>query len=213
MEKFFYKSILEHTKFEIPKIKWSRFIWNVFYVKNKEEAENYIKEISDKYRDATHNCFAYTYWANINFDLFWNLEITAENSKQSDDWEPANTAGKPILAQIQWQNLHNILIVVTRYFGWTLLWVGWLIQAYSECAKQTILHSKIEEVELTQEKTVSFEYENMSLVMNLLNKYNAKITNEKHWNFAEITFEINKWFINSFGQELTDLSKWKIKVN
>lgn len=213
MEKFFYKSILEHTEFEIPKIKWSRFIWNVFYVKNKEETENYIKEISDKYRDATHNCFAYTYWANINFDLFWNLEITAENSKQSDDWEPANTAGKPILAQIQWQNLHNILIVVTRYFGWTLLWVGWLIQAYSECAKQTILHSKIEEVELTQEKTVSFEYENMSLVMNLLNKYNAKITNEKHWNFAKITFEINKWFINSFGQELTDLSKWKIKVN
>ena len=146
MEKFFYKSILEHTEFEIPKIKWSRFIWNIFHIKNKEEAESYIKEVSEKYRDATHNCFAYTYWANINFDLFWNLEITSENSKQSDDWEPANTAGKPILAQIQWQNLHNILIVVTRYFGWTLLWVGWLIQAYSECAKQTILHSKIEEV-------------------------------------------------------------------
>ena len=213
MEKFFYKSILEHTEFEIPKIKWSRFIWNVFHIKNKEEAENYIRDTSTKYKDATHNCFAYTYWANINFDLFWNLEITSENSKQSDDWEPANTAGKPILAQIQWQNLHNILIVVTRYFGWTLLWVGWLIQAYSECAKQTILHSKIEEVELTQEKTVSFDYENMSLVMNLLNKYNAKITTENHWNNAEITFEINKWFLNSFGTELTDLSKGKIKIN
>jgi len=213
MEKFFYKSILQHIEYEIPKIKWSMFIWNVFHIKNKEEAEIFIQEISSKYRDATHNCFAYTYWANINFDLFWNLEITAENSKQSDDWEPSNTAWKPILAQIQWQNLHNILIVVTRYFWWTLLWVWWLIQAYSECAKQTIIHSKIEEVGLTQEKTISFEYENMSLVMNLLNKYNAKITNENHWNFAEITFEINKWFINQFWQEITDLSKWKIKLN
>lgn len=213
MEKLFYQSILEHTEYEIPKIKWSRFIWNIFHIKNKEEAENFIKETCNKYRDATHNCFAYTYWANINFDLFWNLEITADNFRQSDDWEPANTAWKPILAQIQWQKLHNILIVVTRYFGWTLLWVWWLIQAYSECTKQTILHSKIEEVELTQEKTISFEYENMSLVMNLLNKYNSKIINENHWNFAEITFEINKWFVNQFWQELTDLSKWKIKIN
>lgn len=212
MEKLFYHSILNHTEYEIPKIKWSRFIWNVFHTKNKEEAEKYIQEISTKYRDATHNCFAYTYWANINFDLFWNLEITSDSFRQSDDWEPANTAWKPILAQIQWQNLHNILIVVTRYFGWTLLGVWWLIQAYSECAKQTILHSKIEEVELTQEKTVSFEYENMSLVMNLLNKYNTKIISENHWDTAKITFEINKWFFNSFSSELTELSKWKIKI-
>ena len=114
MEKLFYKSILNHTEYEIPKIKWSRFIWNVFHIKNKEEAENYIKEISEKYRDATHNCFAYTYGANINYDLFWNLEITADSFKQSDDWEPANTAWKPILAQIQGQKLHNVLIFVTR---------------------------------------------------------------------------------------------------
>jgi len=213
MEKLFYQSILNHGEYEIPKIKWSRFIWNIFHIKSKEEAENYIKEISAKYRDATHNCYAYTYWANINFDLFWNLEITADSFRQSDDWEPANTAGKPILAQIQGQNLHNILIVVTRYFWWTLLWVWWLIQAYSECAKQTILHSKIEEVELTQEKTVSFNYENMSLVMNLLNKYNAKIITENHGNVANITFEINKWFLNSFSSELTDLSKGKISLN
>ena len=213
MEKLFYKSILNHTEYEIPKIKWSRFIWNVFHTKSKEEAEKFIKEISEKYRDATHNCFAYTYWANINFDLFWNLEITADNFRQSDDWEPANTAWKPILAQIQGQKLYNILIVVTRYFWWTLLWVWWLIQAYSECAKQTILHSQIEEVELTQEKTISFDYENMSLVMNLLNKYNAKITKENHWNTANITFEINKWFLNSFSSELTDLSKGKISIN
>ncbi len=212
MEKFFYKSIIEHSEFEMPKIKWSRFIWNVFHVKNKEQAEHYITEISKKYKDATHNCFAYTYWANINFDLFWNLDITADSTRQSDDWEPANTAGKPILAQIQGQNLHNVLLIITRYFGWTLLWVWWLIQAYWECAKQTILQAKIQEIELTETKQISFEYENMSLVMNLLNKYNAKITNENHGNFANISFEINKWFLDSFSSELIDLSKGKIKI-
>lgn len=212
MKKLFYQSILNHTEYEIPKIKWSRFIWNVFRIKNKEEAENYIQEISEKYRDATHNCYAYTYGANINYDLFWNLEITADSFRQSDNWEPANTAWKPILAQIQGQNLHNILIVVTRYFWWILLWVGWLIQAYSECAKQTILHSQIEEVELTQEKSISFDYENMSLVMNLLNKYNAKIITENHGNVANITFEINKWYFSSFSSELINLSKGKIKI-
>jgi len=181
MEKLFYKSILIPNEFEIPKIKWSRFIWNVFFVQDKETAEKHIKEIQNKYRDATHNCYAYTYWTNINFDLFGNMEITPDYFKANDDWEPANTAWKPILSQINGQNLHNILIVVTRYFWWTLLWVGWLIQAYSECAKQLILNSKIEEVELTQNKNIKFSYEYMSTVMNLLNKYWAKITNEQHW--------------------------------
>jgi putative IMPACT (imprinted ancient) family translation regulator len=60
------------------------------------------------------------------------LEITPDYFKQSDEGEPANTAGKPILAQIQGHKLNNILIVVTRYFGGTLLGVGGLIQAYGE---------------------------------------------------------------------------------
>ena len=76
MEKFFYKSILEHTEIEIPKIKWSRFIWNVFYVKNKEEAENYIKEISDKYRDfSTNSMTKFTQYFDSCYQIFW-LNIT-----------------------------------------------------------------------------------------------------------------------------------------
>ena len=212
MEKLFYKSILIPNEFEIPKIKWSRFIWNVFFVQDKEATEKHIKEIQSKYRDATHNCFAYTYWTNINFDLFGNMEITPDYFKANDDWEPANTAWKPILSQINGQNLHNILIVVTRYFWWTLLWVGWLIQAYSECVKQLILNSKIEEVELTQNKSIKFSYEYMSTVMNLLNKYWAKITNEQHWDFWEISFDINKWYLDSFSKDIFDQTKWNISL-
>lgn len=212
MEKLFYKSILTSNEFEIPKIKWSRFIGNVFHVENKEDTEKYIKEIWWKYKDATHNCFAYTYWTNLNFDLFWNIEITPDYFKVNDDWEPSNTAWKPILSQIQWQKLNNILIIVTRYFGGTLLGVGGLIQAYSECAKQTILNSQIQEVELMQNKKIKFNYDQTSIVMNILNKYWAKITKEQHGEFGEINFNINKWYIDDFSKEIFDQSKWTISI-
>ena len=212
MEKIFYKSILTPNEFEIPKIKWSRFIGNVFHIKDKNDAEKKINEISNKYHDATHNCYAYTYGTNINFDLFGQLNITPDYFKSSDDWEPSNTAWKPILSQIQWQDLHNILIIVTRYFWGTLLGVGWLIQAYSECAKQTILNSQIVQVEMTQQKKIEFDYSYIATVMNLLNRYNAKIINESHgWN-ANIIFEINKWYIDSFSKEIFNQSKWSITV-
>ncbi len=193
MNKLFYKTISQQTQHEIPKIKWSRFIGNVFHIKNKQEAEKIIKEFKEKNKNATHNCYAYTYWANINFDLFWNLKIMSEYFRQSDDWEPANTAGKPILAQIQWYDLHNILIIVTRYFGWTLLWVWWLIQAYSECAKQAILNSKIQDCEITEVLKTSCNYDEIWNIMNLLKKNDAKILNQENWKKVTIEFEINKW--------------------
>lgn len=212
MEKLFYKSIATPTEFEIPKIKWSRFIGNAFFVEDKETAESFVKEISEKYRDATHNCFAYSCGLNTNFDLFGQLNITDWYFKFSDDWEPMNTAWKPILAQIQWQNLHNILIVVTRYFGWTLLGIWWLIQAYAECAKQVILNSQIIDIELTKTKKIKFNYDQMATVIKLLNKYWAKVVNEQHWDFWEIDFMINEWYVDSFSKEIFNQSKWSISI-
>lgn len=190
--KIFYKTILETHTHEIPKIKWSRFIGNIFHVKNKEEAESIIKDFKEQNKDATHNCYAYTCGTNINYDLFGNLEITPDYFRQNDDGEPANTAGKPILAQIQWHNLHNILLIVTRYFWWTLLWVGGLIQAYSECAKQTILNAKIENLEITKKMKIVCDYNELWTVINFLKKHDAKILNQENGEKTTIEFEINK---------------------
>ncbi|HKL44220.1 MAG TPA: YigZ family protein [Candidatus Absconditabacterales bacterium] len=219
MKKYFYKTILQHNEHEIPKIKGSRFIGNIFHIKNKEEAEKHIKEVSEKHKGANHNCYAYTYGTNINFDLFGQLEITADYFKQNDDGEPTNTAGKPILAQIQGHNLHNILIVITRYFGGTLLGVGGLIQAYSECAKQTILNSNlpagrqgIKNIEITETIKISFDYNILSNIMNLINKYEAKIDQENHGEKAEITLKINKGYLEEFKKEIFNQSKGKIKL-
>jgi putative IMPACT (imprinted ancient) family translation regulator len=190
--KYFYKTILSNKSYEIPKIKWSKFIGHIFHIKNKQEAESIIKDFKEKNKEATHNCYAYTYWTNVNFDLFWNLEISPKYFKQSDDWEPINTAWKPILAQIQWHNLHNVLIIVTRYFWWTLLWIWWLIQAYWECTKQIILNSQIKELEITETHKIYCNYDEIWDTINLLKKYDAKILNQENWEKVTIEFEINK---------------------
>ena len=216
MQKYYYKTVSQHHRHEIPKIKWSRFIWNIFPISNKKQAEDYIAQVKKQHHSANHNCYAYTYWTNINFDLFNNIEITADSFRQSDDGEPANTAWKPILAQIQWHDLHNVLIVVTRYFGWTLLWVWWLIQAYWECAKQTIISAqkdnKVTEIELTQEFNIEIEYSQISTIMQMFNKYESKIISQQDWQNAKIKFKLNKWYISKFKKEIFDKTKWNIKL-
>lgn len=212
MNKLFFKTISEHLEFEIPKIKWSRFIGNIFHVENKDEAEIHLKEIQKKYREATHNCYAYRFGAKVNFDLFGNLELTPEYMKQSDEGEPTNTAGKPILAQIQWHELHNILVVVTRYFGGTMLGIGGLIQAYSESAKQTIQQSKIIEKEITKNVELTYHFDLMPIVRNLLNKYDAKVIEEEYKENVYMKISINSGYIEAFKKEIFENSKGQIKL-
>jgi uncharacterized YigZ family protein len=211
LTKLLYKTVTTHSEFEIPKIKWSRFIGNIFHIENKEEAEKYLKSVQERYRDATHNCYAYSYGTNVNFDLFGNLEITSDYFKCSDEGEPANTAGKPILAQIQGHKLHNVLIVVTRYFGGTLLGVGGLIQAYGEGAKQVIERAKIIETEIMKIVKFSYAFDLVPIVRNIVHKYDAKIE-EKYDKDVEWEIRINGWYLEAFKKDLFDSSKGQIKL-
>ena len=211
MKKLLYKTVNEHHEFEIPKIKWSRFIGNIFHIESKEEAEKYLKEIKEKYRDATHNCYAYSYGTNINFDLFGNLKITPDYFKQSDEGEPTNTAGKPILSQIQGHKLQNILIVVTRYFGGTLLGVGGLIQAYGEWAKKVIEHATITETEILKTVKLRYAFDLVPIVRNIVNKYDAKIE-EKYNKDVEWEIKINGWYVEAFKKDIFEHSKGQIKI-
>lgn len=212
MTKLFYKTIDEHYEHEISKIKWSRFIGNIFHIENKQDAEIHLQKMKEKYRDATHNCYAYSYGTNVNFDLFGNLEITADSFKHSDEGEPSNTAGKPILAQIQWHKLHNVLIVVTRYFGGTMLGVGGLIQAYGETAKQVIEHANIIETEILKTVEITYHFDLMPIVRNLIHKYDAKVVEEKYEEQVTMNIEINSGYIEKFKEELFENSKGQIKI-
>lgn len=119
-------TIKENTQAEITEKK-SKFIANIIKVENKKEAEEKIIELKKKYYDAKHNCIAYRI-----------KEDQGVIEKASDDGEPQGTAGQPILNILQKNNLCNILVVVTRYFGGILLGTGGLVRAYSEATTKAL---------------------------------------------------------------------------
>ena len=108
-------------------VKKSKFICDLIKVDNVEEAENKIKEIKKKYHDAKHHCVAYRICEEDNL-----IE------KSSDDGEPSGTAGMPMLNILQKNNICNVVVIVTRYFGGILLGTGGLSRAYSDVTLEAI---------------------------------------------------------------------------
>lgn len=139
-------TIRENTEYVLTEKK-SKFIANLIKINNQEEAEEIIKQYKKKYHDARHNCNAYRV-----------LEDDQIVEKSSDDGEPSGTAGAPMLNILQKNNLCNVLIIVTRYFGGILLGTGGLVRAYSDALNGTIENAE----KITQtygiEMQVSLEY-------------------------------------------------------
>ena len=119
MEKYLSVSGITVTEKVIQK---SRFITTSTHAESEEGAKNFIAEISSKYKDATHNCYAYICDKLGNFLRF------------SDDGEPQGTAGMPMLEVLKSEKLFETAVVVTRYFGGIKLGAGGLVHAYSGCA-------------------------------------------------------------------------------
>ena len=180
MEKLFYSTISDTFQYEIPKIKGSRFITTLIPVTNKETIEDELTKIRKKYFDATHNCYARRLWVDANQDLFFNWNITSHQDRANDDWEPSNTAWKPILTVLSWKPVFDILAVVTRYFWWTLLGVWWLIQAYTEWTKQALEHAPLIQKEISKELSLNYTYDQVSTVQYLFSKYETKVVSEKY---------------------------------
>ena len=111
--------------------KKSRFIAEVFPVTSEEEAMQYLEEARKRYWDARHHCWAYVLGRNPSAE------------RMSDVGEPAGTAGKPILEVIRGRQITDVLVIVTRYFGGTLLGTGGLVRAYTASAAEGLKHSEI----------------------------------------------------------------------
>ena len=210
MSKLFYKTITQQSTYEIPKIKGSRFFATLFPIETKEQAEEYIAQMKKQYHDATHNCSAYKVGVHLHYDLFGTAIIDAQYQKANDDGEPANTAGKPILSVLDGAGLQNVLCVVTRYFGGTLLGVGGLIQAYSQAAKESLSHAQLVDKEITLQVPLSYDYDQVSLVQHLYSKYDAKVISDSYDQNIKQTIQINIWLIDDFKKELEEKSNGKI---
>jgi len=127
--------------------KKSKFIANLFYIESVKEAEDLISKIKKEYFDARHNCIA-----------FRVIEKDRLIEKSSDDGEPSGTAGAPMLNILQKNNLVNVLVIVTRYFGGVLLGTGGLVRAYSNSLLQAIEKSEKIKKCYGQELEVFLEY-------------------------------------------------------
>lgn len=138
--------------------KRSKFIANVYPVSSQAEASDIINKIKKQYYDAKHNVYAYI------------IEGSSTYSKYTDDGEPQGTAGLPIYDMLQKQQLVNVLVVVTRYFGGILLGTGGLVRAYTEAAKQGLKNAEIKEVIKTKKITFEFSYELKDKILFYLKK-------------------------------------------
>lgn len=143
-----FQSIDDYSTGEIE-VKKSRFIAEVFYVDNEDIAKDHIIEIRKKYFDAKHHVYSYK---------IGNLE------RFSDDGEPQGTAGTPLLDIIKKRNLNNILVVVTRYFGGTLLGTGGLVKAYSDAFNVALENANIVNKDIGLEYEITIKYENFEKI-------------------------------------------------
>lgn len=153
-----YKTI-EHPAEGYLTEKKSKFISHIVPVKSTEEVKDIVEEHRKKYYDARHVCWAYM--------LGWERE----EFRWNDDGEPSGTAGKPILGQINSAELTDVLILVVRYFGGTLLGTGGLIKAYKEAAADAIAHAEIVEKTVDDRIVIRFEYPLLNEVMRVLKQY------------------------------------------
>lgn len=173
-----FQTITKNVQTEITEKK-SKFIANLFPVESVIEAEELIKQIKKKYHDARHNCSAYR---------IRELDKTIE--KANDDGEPSGTAGAPMLNILQKNNLENVVIVVTRYFGGILLGTGGLVRAYSESLLKAIQKSnKIEKWQGTQ-MLVTMEYNAFERFKYYCKNQDILITNVEYSEFITCKIEL-----------------------
>lgn len=150
-----YPTILQPGMDEIVEKK-SRFIGHIFHVETEEEAMNVICDIKKKHYDARHNCYAYS------------IGETQPLLRFSDDGEPGGTAGKPILEVINGYHLCNVCIVVTRYFGGTLLGTGGLVRAYTDASKACIGATDIVYKRMVKPLSITTNYTDLGKIQYIL---------------------------------------------
>jgi uncharacterized YigZ family protein len=150
-----YKTIAAESK-GLFKDRGSRFIAIARPVSSQEEIKIILEELRREYHDARHHCYA------------WMLSPDRQAWRVNDDGEPSGTAGRPIMGQINSRELTNILIVVIRYFGGTLLGVSGLINAYRSAAEDALSNARIIEKHVTETWLVTFPYTAMNDVMKVL---------------------------------------------
>ena len=163
------------------KEKGSKFYAFAVPCKTEEEAKTYLNTYRKEHHQAVHVCYAFRFGSDKKI------------YRASDDGEPSNSAGPPILGQIQSFDLTNVLIAVVRYYGGTNLGVGGLITAYRTAAKEALENAQLIEQEDEQILAIDFSYEQMPQIMKIVKNHSCTILSQEFDNqcFLKISFPVS----------------------
>ena len=194
-----YKTVYEGGEGEIVEKK-SRFIATVRPVQTEEEALAFIEEMKKKYWDARHNCQAFT--------IGMNHELT----RCSDDGEPAQTAGRPMLDVLLGEDVHNVCVVVTRYFGGTLLGTGGLVRAYSGAVKEGLAASEIVEKKRAFEMKIVTDYTGVGKIQYILGQENMTVLDSVYTDKVEFSVLVPVAAYDGLEKKITEGTSGSAKI-
>ena len=180
--------------------KKSRFIADIRPVSTEEEALAFIEEIRKKYWDARHHCYAYI------------LGERGQYSRCSDDGEPSQTAGRPMLDVLAGEELTDVCAVVTRYFGGTLLGTGGLVRAYSGAVKEGISHCVLMEKRLGKKLSVTVDYADVGKVQYLAAQAGIDTLDTVYEADVRFQFLVPIAQAEAFGKKLTEGTAGRARI-
>ncbi|MEM6999021.1 MAG: YigZ family protein [Pseudomonadota bacterium] len=168
----------------------SKFLAYAFPVDTEKDIHEGLDKVRQLHPKARHHCYAY------------RLGTDGNNFRANDDGEPSGTAGKPILGRIDSFELTNVLVVVVRYFGGTLLGASGLIRAYKQSTADALEQAKIIERTVEDIYSLAFDYSQMSTVMNAISRFELEMVEKRFGDTAEVDVAIRKSDVNSILRQI-----------
>ncbi|MCM1119758.1 MAG: YigZ family protein [bacterium] len=192
-----YRVVLQGGQGEIME-KRSRFIATVRSVASEQEAAAFIEEMKRKYWDARHNCSAFV------------IGSSGELTRCSDDGEPGGTAGRPMLEVLLAEELRNVAVVVTRYFGGTLLGTGGLIRAYTQAVKAGLSNCITGVIKHGMEICLRADYNDVGKVLYILGQQGVEPSESRYEQDVRLTVQIAAEQLESLRRDLTEATCGRI---
>lgn len=192
MDPYYYHTILQPAIAEF-KDRGSKFIAYSFPIASIDQAKKQLAILKKEHPKAVHHCLAY------------RIGVDGSTFRVSDDGEPAGSAGRPILGQIDSKQLTNIMVVVVRYFGGTLLGVPGLINAYKTASSLALQLSPILQKSIEIPYELNFDYQQMNEVMLLVKQYNCSIIEQNAQLFVQLKLGIPKIRLEEIINRISDL--------
>jgi uncharacterized YigZ family protein len=194
----YYKTIQQPSTAEF-KDRGSKFIALAYPIESVNDFKINLQHLKKEHPKAVHYCFAY------------RIGTDGNTFRSSDDGEPSGTAGKPILGQIDSANITNVMVVVVRYWGGTLLGVPGLINAYKSASALALQITPIVQKQIEINYAVQFDYTQINEIMQVLKQYNCTIIQQELQLFCNIKFGIPKNRLYEVLYKLTDMQNVDLK--